>query len=156
MALMWRPGRASRGVLVLVAAISILGYLLVEQLPEQQRKKYYAEKRAAAKLMDAGMKVIHQKRLQIFGRIDPEHDPLGTGMIGSGLTPITSKTGSISAKQTSANPNFAAVMILIRLNTPFPAAKITPCFAPSHRKMRKKQRPNSKLNSRDRYFSSEK
>ncbi|MBW1873454.1 MAG: poly-gamma-glutamate system protein, partial [Deltaproteobacteria bacterium] len=77
----------------------------------QQRKKYYREKQQAAKLMDAGMKLIHQKRLQIFGRIDPEHDPTGTGMIGSGLTPITSKTGSISAKQTSANPNFAAVMI---------------------------------------------
>ncbi len=111
MALMWRPGRASRGVLVLVAAISIIGYVLVEQLPSKQRKKYYREKKAAAKLMDAGMKAIRDKKLLIFGRIDTEHDPNGTGMIGSGLTPITSKEGSLAAKQTSANPNFAAVLV---------------------------------------------
>ncbi|HUU04227.1 MAG TPA: poly-gamma-glutamate system protein [Myxococcota bacterium] len=111
MALMWRPGRASRGVLVLIAAISIIGYVLVEQLPSKQRKKYYREKMAAAKLMDAGMKAIRDKKLLIFGRIDTEHDPNGTGMIGSGLTPITSKEGSLAAKQTSANPNFAAVLV---------------------------------------------
>ncbi len=42
---MWRPGRASRGVLVLVAAISLLGYLLVEGLPEKTRKRHYRQKR---------------------------------------------------------------------------------------------------------------
>ena len=40
MALMWRPGKASRSVLVLVAAVSLLGYLLVEGLPEKTRKKH--------------------------------------------------------------------------------------------------------------------
>ena len=111
MALMWRPGRASRGVLVLVAAISLLGYLLVEGLPEKTRKSHYRQKRKASKVMAQGMEVIRQARLSLFGRIDLEHDPNGTGMIGSGLTPITSKTGVLSAKITGANPNFAAVMV---------------------------------------------
>ncbi len=111
MAMMWRPGRASRGVLVLVACICVAGTLLVEQLPEKRRKKHYQTKKAAAQIMDAGMKAIHDQRLSIFGRIDPERDPNGTGMIGSGLTPITSKTGSLAAKQTAANPNFAAIMV---------------------------------------------
>jgi poly-gamma-glutamate system protein len=111
MALMWRPGRASRGVLVLVAAISLLGYLLVESLPEKTRKRHYRQKRKAAKVMAQGMEVIRQARLSLFGRIDLEHDPNGSGMIGSGLTPITSKTGVLSAKITGANPNFAAIMV---------------------------------------------
>ena len=111
MALMWRPGRASRGVLVLVAAISLLGYLLVESLPEKTRKRHYRQKRKAAKAMAQGMEVIRQARLSLFGRIDLEHDPNGSGMIGSGLTPITSKTGVLSAKVTGANPNFAAIMV---------------------------------------------
>ena len=111
MALMWRPGRASRGVLVLVAAISLLGYLLVESLPEKTRKRHYRQKRKAAKAMAQGMEVIRQARLSLFGRIDLEHDPNGSGMIGSGLTPITSKTGVLSAKITGANPNFAAIMV---------------------------------------------
>lgn len=111
MALMWKPGRATRGVLVLVAIISIIGYILVEQLPSRQRKKYYNEKIAAARLMDTGMKAIRDKKLMIYGRLDTEHDPNGTGMIGSGLTAITSNGGLLRAKQTSANPNFAAVLV---------------------------------------------
>lgn len=111
MALMWRPGKASRGVLVLVATVSLLGYLLVEALPEKTRKRHYREKWKAAKLMAEGMDVIHQARISLFGKIDLQHDPNATGMIGSGLTPITSKTGSLSAKQTAANPNFAAVLV---------------------------------------------
>lgn len=111
MAMMWRPGKASRGVLVLVACISLLGYLLVETLPQKTRKRYYREKIQAAQKMARGMEVIKRARIAIFGRIDTGPDPSATGMIGSGLTPTTSKEGVLSAKQTSANPNFAAVMV---------------------------------------------
>lgn len=111
MALMWRPGRASRGVLSLVALLSVLGFVAVEQMPQQIRKKWYREKLQAARLMDAGIKVIRDHKLAVFGRLDTEHDPNGTGMIGAGLSPITSKEGSLAAKQTTANPNFAAVFV---------------------------------------------
>jgi len=108
---MWRPGKASRPVLALVALLSIIGYMLVEGLPQKTRKPYYKEKVQAAKLMARGIEVIKRARISIFGRIDTEHDPLATGMIGTGLTPITSNTGILAAKQTAANPNFAAVLV---------------------------------------------
>jgi poly-gamma-glutamate system protein len=95
----------------MVAAISLLGYLLVESLPEKTSQRHYRQKRKAAKVMEQGMEAIKQARISLFGRIDLEHDPNNTGMIGSGLTPITSKTGSLSAKITGANPNFAAIMV---------------------------------------------
>jgi poly-gamma-glutamate system protein len=109
--MMWRPGKASRGVLVLVACISVLGYLLVEGLPQKTRKRYYKEKIQAAKAMAQGMEVIKRARIAIFGTVNTENDPAATGLIGSGLTPITSKEGVLTAKQTAANPNFAAVMV---------------------------------------------
>lgn len=111
MALMWRPGKASRSVLILVACISVLGYLLVESLPQKSRKRYYKEKLQAAKTMQRGMEIIKRAKISIFGLINTEADPNATGMIGTGLTPITSKEGALTAKQTAANPNFAAVMV---------------------------------------------
>lgn len=111
MAMMWRPGKATRGVLVLVACISVVGYLLVEGLPQKTRKAYYREKVLAAKKMAHGMEVIKRARIGIFGLIDIESDPNASGMIGSGLTPITSKEGVLTAKQAAANPNFAAIMV---------------------------------------------
>jgi len=110
---MWRPGKASRPVLALVALLSVIGYMLVEGLPQKTRKAHYKEKVQAAKLMARGMEVIKRARISIFGRIDAEHDPQATGMIGTGLTPITSNTGILAAKQAAANPNFAAVLVQI-------------------------------------------
>ena len=113
MAMMWRPGKASRGVLCLVAGISLLGYLLVEGLPRRSFKRNHAEKRKAAERMAQGMEIIRQARFAIFGKIDLENDPNATGLIGTGLTPITSNNGVLSAKQTAANPNFAAVLLAL-------------------------------------------
>lgn len=111
MALMWRPGKASRSALILVAGIAVLGYVLVEALPKKNLKPYYREKMRAAETMAQGMDVIRQQRIAIFGRIDQEHDPNASGLIGSFLTSITSNTGNLSAKQLAANPNFAAVVV---------------------------------------------
>ena len=43
--------------------------------------------------------------------IDPEFDPLETGLIGVVRSNITSVHGVLPSKQTSVNPNFAAVMV---------------------------------------------
>lgn len=111
MALIWRPGKASRGVLLLTAALAVMGYLLIEGFPQKVKKAHYSEKLRAARQMERGMEAIRQTRLAIFGRLNPETDPAGTGMIGEPLTPITSKAGKLSAKQAAANPNFAALLV---------------------------------------------
>src|SRR5690606_18084703 len=43
--------------------------------------------------------------------IDTFSDPAGTGLIGKRFTTVTSDTGLLSSKQTSINPNFAAVVV---------------------------------------------
>jgi len=111
MALMWRPGRAARSVLILVAVVSVVSYVVVEKVPSRKVKSYYKEKRLAARRMEEGMKVIREHKLATMGRLDTQNDPLGTGMIGQGISTITSKEGVLLAKQLSANPNFAAVFV---------------------------------------------
>jgi hypothetical protein len=43
--------------------------------------------------------------------IDRTMDPAESGLIGLPTSPVTSVIGDVAAKQTSANPNFAAVMV---------------------------------------------
>jgi len=61
--------------------------------------------------MKYGMEATRQYRIKNVGPIDPEVDPANSGMIGLLLSPITSKTGFLPAKQTTVNPNWAAVMV---------------------------------------------
>lgn len=107
----WRPQSISRTVLLLIAALSVGGLGAVEVLKSKTKQPYYQEKVAAAMLAAKGMEAIRDRRLELGHEIDPETDPAETGLIGTLMTPITSTTGSLSAKQTSVNPNFAAVIV---------------------------------------------
>lgn len=66
---------------------------------------------AAAELAGTMMQALRDKRIEITGTIDPECDPMDSGLIGSSYTPITSIDGSLQSKQTAVNPNLAAVVI---------------------------------------------
>src|SRR5690606_29481438 len=57
------------------------------------------------------MEAIKAEKIRRGHRVDPKVDPAETGMIGESLTPVTSNTGVLSAKQMSTNPNFAAVIL---------------------------------------------
>jgi poly-gamma-glutamate system protein len=92
-----------------VAAVGSL--LLVEHFPLVRQKSHVEEKRAAALLAERAMATIRQERprrgLAPFESTDLAH----TGLIGPTSTPITTSTGSLSAKRTAANPNFAAALV---------------------------------------------
>lgn len=108
--LYWRPHKVSRGELVLVLGVAILGMLAVERLPQTRERPWYAEKLAAAQLARQGMETLRAHRLEL-GPLDAEVDPAHSGMIGELVSEVTSNKGSLEAKQTSVNPNFAAVVV---------------------------------------------
>src|SRR5690606_37474227 len=56
------------------------------------------------------MEIAGQARREMTA-IDPSIDPAGSGLIGSAMSAVTSDAGYLSAKQTSINPNFAAVVV---------------------------------------------
>jgi poly-gamma-glutamate system protein len=66
---------------------------------------------AAAELADRCFKQLRAARLRRSLPIDTDVDPLETGLVGAAMTPATSHSGLLAAKQASINPNFAAVVV---------------------------------------------
>ncbi len=139
----WRPRTVSRSALVLISLFSLAGFVAVNRYQIKTRQPYYEEKLKAARLAEEAMQVIREERRQRAPEIDTETDPLESGLIGSLLTPVTSDKGSLAAKQTTINPNFAAVMVqwlraagaregdavAVGLSGSFPALNIAVCAA---------------------------
>lgn len=107
----WRPHRVSKTALFLIALLSLGGFTSVEYFKVKRRQPLYKEKIMAAQLARNAMEVIKQERLRLPIPIDPEIDPAQSGLIGPAMTVVTTDTGVLQAKQTSQNPNFAAVFV---------------------------------------------
>ena len=97
---------------ILIALLSIGGLFLVEHFQfTTKRPVYQREKLAASKLAMKGMEIVRQEGLARGHSLDGDTDPAKSGLIGSALTPVTSDVGNLESKQTSVNPNFAAVFV---------------------------------------------
>jgi poly-gamma-glutamate system protein len=107
----WRPRAVSRPALLLIAFISLSGLIVAEQWKVSTAQPYLEEKRIAAELAEDAFEVVKKAREDVGPPIDPLVDPAMTGLIGVPTSPVTSKEGDVSAKQTSCNPNFAAVIV---------------------------------------------
>lgn len=107
----WRPKRVSSTTLLLIASASFAGFVAVEKLPLSVQEPHYAEKLEAARIADEAFRVLKAERLKRRIPIDPQSDPAQSGMIGQPMTPITTNPGTLTAKQATANPNFAAVLV---------------------------------------------
>jgi poly-gamma-glutamate system protein len=107
----WRPRAVSRPALMLIALVSIVGLMAVERFKIHTQQPYTEEKLAAAKLAAQAFGVIKAERIELGPPIDSTSDPTESGLVGLAMSPVTSDRGQLSAKQTSVNPNFAAVIV---------------------------------------------
>jgi poly-gamma-glutamate system protein len=107
----WRPERISRRVLLIIALFAIAGMLSVETFKVEKKQPFFKEKLAAARLSAQAFAAVKEARLEKRIRIDKEADPAQSGLIGQLMSPTTTNTGHLPAKQTSINPNFAAVIV---------------------------------------------
>jgi poly-gamma-glutamate system protein len=107
----WRPQRVSRTVLVLISVVAVGGFMAVETFKHKVKQPYYSEKLAAAKIAQTAFKALQEERVHRKLPIDKNTDPSQSGLIGDQITPATTNLGSLAAKQTSLNPNFAAVIV---------------------------------------------
>lgn len=116
--LYWRPAGASRMTLLLLALLSLLALAVSQACQREIRQDDYEAKFDAARRAHQAFEAIRRERIRRGHPVDPATDPANTGLIGVHGSPVTSATGSLVAKQTSANPNFAAVVVdyLLRLN----------------------------------------
>jgi poly-gamma-glutamate system protein len=107
----WAPPKTASSVLVLIALLALCGVGAVERFQTNRRQSYLSEKLAAAMLTRRAMEVVKAEHLKRNLPTDPVADPAGSGLIGRLFSPVTSNTGSLPAKRTSVNPNFAAVLV---------------------------------------------
>ena len=107
----WKPEGASQVQRAIVAAIAIVGLVAVEVFPTEEQQPHYAEKMLAARKAQEAFEVIHQASEKRGLQLRLKTDPAGSRLIGEVLSPITSGSGSLVSKQTTVNPNFAAIVV---------------------------------------------
>lgn len=109
--LYWRPQRTSLRVLLILAAASAIALVSVETFRVREVQPFFKEKMGAARLALHAFQTVRKERLQRGIPIDAEADPVRSGLIGQLLSPVTTNTGHLPAKQTTINPNFAAIVV---------------------------------------------
>lgn len=95
----------------MVCLLALGGLFLVERFRIRPKQDYYGTKVAAATLARDAFLAIKAERLKKRLSIDLETDPTESGLVGIAMSEVTSKSGKLTAKQTSVNPNFAAVVV---------------------------------------------
>lgn len=98
-------------LLLIVAAILAFGYYGASLSAVRIRDVWYEEKLEASGMMEKAMKLIRKEKKQRGLAVDFQTDINNTGMIGVEWSPITTTLGALEAKRTSANPDFAAVVV---------------------------------------------
>jgi poly-gamma-glutamate system protein len=110
--LYWRPATAASGVHVLVAVIAIAALLAAERFQRVVVAPDFEEKLHAANAMQRALDLVRGHRAHdLAAPIDRELDPTGSGMIGLASSITTTNSGSLAAKRTTVNPNWAAVLV---------------------------------------------
>jgi poly-gamma-glutamate system protein len=107
----WRPAQVSRLVHVLVAVIAVAILLSVERFQVVHIQPHFDEKLEAANRMSRGMEILRVYRIRKIAPLDREVDPTDSGIVGQASSSTTTSTGSLEAKRTTANPNWAAVVV---------------------------------------------
>ncbi|MBU1898389.1 poly-gamma-glutamate system protein [Myxococcota bacterium] len=107
----WRPHKISRLELLVIALMSLLALALIEQLRFDHRLAHYEEKMAAAEMAQRAMQTVRAERVKQGWKPNVKYDPTRSGIIGVLVSSVTSNKGYIQAKQTSVNPNFAALIV---------------------------------------------
>ncbi|MEA2022325.1 MAG: poly-gamma-glutamate system protein [Candidatus Caldatribacteriota bacterium] len=107
----WIKGKLSLIHLGWAIAILCVGLFMVKQTEFVQPTSYYTEQIQAAQLMKRSLQIIKEERLRRNIPLDLELDPNQTGVIGEEYTRLTTTLGNLSAKRTSTNPAFAALLV---------------------------------------------
>jgi len=109
--LYWRQRGVSINALLVIAATSLAGLVMVESFPERTSEVYLQQMLEAAKLSNEAMTILRTERGRRRLSVDPITDPSDSGLIGLAMSEVTSNTGNLLAKQTTINPNWAAVAV---------------------------------------------
>jgi poly-gamma-glutamate system protein len=106
------PFRIPKKLLLLVFfALSLVFFLLAKIIPSREARILREEMFMASQIMSEAIETLKDCREAKNLMIDPSSDVNRTGIIGVKSSPITTTLGSLEAKRTSTNPNFAGLVV---------------------------------------------
>lgn len=108
--LYWRPTQVPGRALFVLLVAAAAAMFIVETFTNRQAAGYYDEMLRAARLMEKSIETLRPIRGRIQP-INPDVDPQRSGLIGIASSPVTSSSGHLLSKQSSINPNWAAVVV---------------------------------------------
>ncbi len=111
MKLHWSPSHLPDWVLVIVAFLSLLGFLAFEHSRHRVRVSDYELKLEAVQLTSRAFEEVKRFREELGLPIDTIYDPLSSGLIGHQYSPITTRRGELTEKILTTNPNIAAIIV---------------------------------------------
>jgi poly-gamma-glutamate system protein len=85
--------------------------VLSKSFPSKETDKVKGEMIRASEIMAEAVDIIKECREEKGLILDKNTDPNLTGLVGLEFSPITTSIGSIEAKRTTTNPNFAALIV---------------------------------------------
>lgn len=108
----WRSSGVPLWGQVFLIALALLAMVLAENLRQRDPvvDDNYATMVNAAKIMRDGMDVLQPMRAKM-APINPGFDPQRSGLVGLENSIITTNQGGRESKQTTVNPNWAAVAV---------------------------------------------
>ena len=108
--LYWRPSHIparSLGLLIIAATAALL---ITETFTRRDQSLPYDKMLTASRTVQEAIETLRPIRADIE-RINPEVDPIRSGLVGIASSPVTTNSGHLEAKQATINPNWAAVAL---------------------------------------------
>jgi poly-gamma-glutamate system protein len=93
--------------------LSLVFFILAKVVPYRESRAVREEMIRASRIMSEATQALREFREKRGIPIDPSVDINRTGLIGERLTSITTSLGSLQAKRTTTNPNFAGLMVFL-------------------------------------------
>lgn len=106
-------GRENQNIILVLFALSTLFLLLVKLIPLKEETALKKEMISSAETMERAMAVLRDCQREKGISFDRKVDPNQTGLIGVETSSITTSLGSLEAKRTTTNPNFAALVVFL-------------------------------------------
>lgn len=105
-------GKNQRAILVLFF-LSILFFVLARFIPSREGDATQEEMLRASTIMSSATEVLRECQQKRGFLLDVRSDVNQTRLIGLEFSPLTTSLGSLEAKRTTTNPNFAALIVFL-------------------------------------------
>lgn len=107
----WRPKKISASATLWIGLFAVALLAVVELAPRFKKAAFVEEQQKATEIAARCHEHIRALRDSKGMKVNTLFDPKRTGLVGTAMSPITSKPGNLESKQISLHPQFPAAVV---------------------------------------------